>query len=130
MACRFSHGSATPTSLDLTLIGYEEKPTTPVVQHQTDSGTILQYVIGTTYRRGTIEVMILNDTERTNFKSFVKTARAANSRFTFMYDATNFSSDSWSAYFISEPSFKYKLMPAGRIVFTASVDIQDVPVSV
>lgn len=130
MACRFLHGSATPSTLDLSLVGMTVEPTVPKRQHQTDSGTILQYVIGTYVRKGSIEVMVTTPTEHNNFIAFYRSATAANTRFTFIPDATNLTYDNWSAFFISEPHLEYRRMPAGRIVAVFRADIQDVAVAV
>lgn len=129
MAARFLHASASPNTLDLALIGMMVEPSAPKRQHQTDSGTILQYVIGVYVRKASIEVMVTTPTEHANFLSFYRTATNANTRFTFIPDATNFPSDTWSAFFVSEPRLEYRRMPAGRIVATFHVDIQDAPVS-
>lgn len=129
MACRFSHASATPTSIDLALVAYEVEETAPKHQHQTDSGMILQYVIGTYVRKASIEVMVLTPTEHNNFLSFYRSATSANSRFTFIPDATNLTYATWSAFFTSEPKVGQRRMPAGRLVATIRVDIQDAPVT-
>lgn len=129
MACRFSHASATPSSIDLPLIEMSMEPAVPKKQHQTDYGVILQYIIGVSVRKGSLTVMVTTPTEHSNFLAFYKTASNANSRFTFVADQTNFPSDTFSAYFTSEPKFEYRRMPAGRIVATFRVDIQDAPVT-
>ena len=130
MACRFLHASASPSTVDLPLTGYTVKHNVPVTQHQTDTGTVLQYVQGVKYRSATIEVMVTTAAEHNNWVSFYTTAIAANSRFTFIPDAANLTYDTWSAFFTSTPTLEHRRMPAGRIVAVWRADIQDAPVSV
>jgi hypothetical protein len=128
MAARFVHGSATPSTLDIVLLDMEIEPIVPTQTHQTDYGVVLRYVIGVHYRRASLELMCRTTTEYNNFLSFYRTVTDANTRFTFIADTTNHPSDTWSAFFVSTPTFDREQRIGGeRIVGTFSVDIQDAP---
>jgi hypothetical protein len=125
MAARFIHASATPASLDLSLREMTVEDVVPTLTHETDYGTVLRYVIGTKLRRAKLKLMVTTPTEHDQFWSFYRSATSANSRFTFIADATNFASDTWSAYFMSVPEFTREQMPGARILGTIEVEIQD-----
>jgi hypothetical protein len=129
MAARFVHGSATPSTFDLILREYDVQETAPTRTHRTDYGNrIGTYVLGTRTRTASIELMVRTATEYDNFWSFFRTATDANTRFTFIPDAVNDPTDSWSAFFASEPKFsRDPNVPGGgsRKTGTISVDIED-----
>jgi hypothetical protein len=129
MAARFLHGSAVPSTLDIILREMEVEEDAPVQRHRTDYGNIIgTYVLGKRTRSASLELMVTTQTEYNNFWSFYRTAVNANTRFTFIADTTNDPSDSWSAFFISEPKFQRDPDVPGsgsRKAGTISVDIQD-----
>jgi hypothetical protein len=130
MAARLSHGSATPSTLDLTLMEMQVEEIVPTQDHQTDYGTVLRYVLGVRYRKASLEFYVKSATEHDQFWSFYRTATNANTRFQFIADATNFGSDSWSAFFVSTPKFdRDRRIGGARIAGTIKVDIQDAPAS-
>lgn len=128
MAARFAHASATPTSIDLALHELRTTDVLPKTQHKTPTGTALRYVHGTRYRRGELMLFVLSVTERDNFLSFHRTVSNVNTRFTFTADITNHASDTWSAFFVTDPVFERYRMGA-RIVEAVRVVIEDAPVS-
>lgn len=128
MAARLQHPSATPATLDLTLRELSETPEVPVQDHTTDYGTRLRYVLGVKFRRATVKFQLTRETY-SDFKSFYQSVTNANTRFTFIADTTNDSSDVWSAYFVSTPEFQREEFPGPRMLWTVSVDIEDVPSS-
>jgi hypothetical protein len=130
MAARFVHGSATPSTVDIVIRDIEIEELVPTRRHSTDYGVILSYVIGVRYRKASLELMCRTTTEYQNFLNFYRTATNANTRFTFIADTTNHPTDTWSAFFVSEPKFDRETRIGGeRIVGTFSVDIQDAPVT-
>jgi hypothetical protein len=130
MAARLSHGSATPTVLDLTLRSMSTDPIVPIQEHLTDYGVRLRYVLGVRYRTASLELYVKTATEHDNFLSFYRTVTNANTRFTFIADTTNFGSDTWSAFFTSTPTFdRDDRVGGGRLAGTIKVDIADAPVT-
>jgi hypothetical protein len=130
VAARLSHGSGTPSTLDLTLIEMEVGEIVPTQTHKTDYGTILRYVLGVRYRTASLEFYIKSATEHDQFWTFYRTVTNANTRFLFIADATNFPGDQWSAFFVSDPKFsRDRRIGGARIAGTVSVDIVDAPVA-
>lgn len=128
MAARFSHASGTPTSLDLQLHELSTTDVVPKTQHKTPTGTALRYVHGTKYRRGELVLFVKTATERDNFLSFHRSVSSVNTRFTFIADVTNFASDTWSAFFVTDPVFE-RYRAGSRIVEAVRVVIEDAPSS-
>jgi hypothetical protein len=130
VAARLSHASATPSVLDLTLMEMSVEENVPTQEHLTDYGTRLRYVLGVRYRTATLEFYVKTATEHDQFWSFYRTVTNANTRFTFIADATNFGSDTWSAFFISTPTYDQDRRVGGpRRAGTIKVDIADAPVT-
>jgi hypothetical protein len=130
VAARLSHASGTPSVLDLTLLEMSVDELVPTQEHMTDYGTRLRYVLGVRYRTATLEFFVKSATEHDQFWTFYRTVTNANTRFTFIADATNFGSDTWSAYFTSTPSFdRDRRIGGARIAGTIKVDIADAPVT-
>jgi len=129
MAAHFSHASATPTTLDLSLREMTVEDVVPTLDHQTDYGVVLTYVIGVRYRKASLTLMVITPAQHDQFWSFYRSVINANTRFTFTADHTNFSGDQWSAKFASVPQFDRLQVPGARIVGDIQVEIQDVAVS-
>lgn len=128
MAARLSHGAATPSSLDLTLIEMSVDRIVPAKDNRTEYGTILRYIIGVKYRTASLTFYIKSATEHDQFWTFYDSVMAANTRATFVADATNFPSDVWSILFTSTPTFdRDRRIGGARIAGELSVDVQDVP---
>jgi hypothetical protein len=133
MAARFTHGSATPAVIDIILREFDMEPVAPTRTHYTDYGNrIGTYVLGKYTRRASLEVMVTTKAEYDAFLSFFRTATNANTRFTFVADAINNPSDTWSAFFMGEPKFSRDPNVPGsnsRHTGTFSFDIEDATVN-
>ena len=123
----FSHASATPNPLTVILRGISIGEQIPKLDHQTDYGTLSRYIVGTRFRTAKLTLLVTTKTEHDNFLSFYRSAMLANTRFTFIADPTNAPSDTWSAFFMSEPEFERRMHPGILGEFT--VEIQDVAVT-
>jgi hypothetical protein len=130
VAAQLSHASATPSSLELTLMEMSVEDVVPTKSHLTDYGTVLRYVLGVRYRTATLDFYITSAAQHDQFWQFYRSVTNANTRFQFIADNVNFPSDIWSAYFMSAPEFERDRRIGGaRIAGTLRVDIQDAPVS-
>lgn len=126
---RFAHASATPPSVDLILDDISIDEIVPKHTDQTAYGVVLRYLLGVRYRRADLDILAITLADRDAFLSFYRTATRANTRFTFTADYVNHPTDTWSAFFMSEPSYKPRKLPNGRVAGTFSVTIQDQPVT-
>jgi hypothetical protein len=129
MAARFTHAGATPTTLDVILRGMSESESYPGPMHRTAGGARLNYVVGVRIRAASLTLLFITAAEKAAFQSFYRTMKSANTRGTFVADATNYGSDTWSFFFTSEPSYERTQMPGARIYDTVSIDIEDQPVA-
>jgi hypothetical protein len=121
--------AATPNTLDLGLREIELADDVPGPQHRTAGRAILEYVIGVSVRSAKVTLILLSLTEKDNFRSFYRTTKAANTRWTFIPDAVYHPTDVWSVKFTSNPSYAPKKLPSGRICWEVSFDIEDAPVT-
>ncbi len=129
MPARFSHGSATPAFVEVQLHEMQTRDAVPDTFQRTATGVrVGQYIHGTRYRLAELTIMVRNSTEHNNFLSFHRTAKNANTRFTFTADIVNYPTDTWSAVFASEPVFD-RIRMGTKIVGAFRVQIEDVPVS-
>jgi len=124
---RFQHAGATPSSVDLILDDIAIDEIVPDHTDQTKYGTVLRYIVGVRYRRADLDLLAISITDRDNFFAFYRTAMRANTRFTFTPDYVNHPTDTWSAFFMSEPSYKPRKLPNARVFGSFSVTIQDAP---
>lgn len=129
MAARFTHGSATPTVLDIILKEMDVEEDAPTRTHYTDYGNMVgRYILGKRTRRASLELWVSTKTEYDNFWSFYRTSLNANTRFTFVVETTNDASDVWSALWSSTPKFSRDQNVPGsgnRKAGTISIDIED-----
>jgi hypothetical protein len=130
MAAFLAHGSATPTTLTLGILDMELSDDVPGPMHKTAGRGVLSYVIGVFVRSAKVTLLLNGVTERDQFRSFYRTAKAANTRFSLTPDSTNYPADVWSTFFMSPPQYKPKLIPGARICWEVSFDIEDAPVNV
>ncbi len=126
---RFTQAGATPTTIDVILRQFSMRPYVPGVSHRTAGGARMNYIVGTRARSASLTLMVTTATEHDQWWSFFYSAKMANTRFTFVKDPIYRPSDTWSAFFISEPEIQEIQSPFGRIVGEISVDIEDVPVA-
>jgi hypothetical protein len=80
-------------------------------------------------RAASLTFLLTTIADKQAFQSFYRTMKNANTRGTFVADATNYGTDTWSFFFTSEPSYERTQMPGARIYDTVSVDIEDQPVA-
>lgn len=125
----FTHGSATPTTIDVILREFSMKPFVPGPSHRTAGGARLNYIVGTRVRAASLTLMVTTATEHDQWWSFFYSAKLANTRFTFVKDPIYRPSDTWSAFFVSEPEIQEIQFPFGRIVGEITVEIEDAPVA-
>jgi hypothetical protein len=125
MAARLTHASATPATLDLILRGMSETESCPGPMHRTAGGARLNYIVGVRIRAASLTFLLTTIADKQAFQSFYRTMKNANTRGTFVADATNYGTDTWSFFFTSEPSYERTQMPGARIYDTVSIDIED-----
>ena len=129
MPARFSHGGATPSLVEVQLHEMTTRDVVPKTHHQTPTGAAIgRYVHGTRYRVGELTIILRTSTEHDNFLSFHRTAMNANTRFTFTADTVNYPGDTWSAFFMTEPTYE-RLRMGTRNAGVMRVQIEDVPVA-